>query len=297
MTGTSHGAGVSRRRARRCIRRRGAGRDAGALAVEVGVEQRVERDHALVVGRALGHEVDDDARLLARVHAHDPADALLVDAARRGRREVHADGRARRVPALGEQHRVDQDVDLAALVGGQRLGQAHRRRAAADGLGLDPGGAELHREVVRVVDAGGVDDPGRVVEAVAVEARGSLVERLVVEHRGQRALLEVAADDRHLVDRGHRRHAQAAQRRDQPAARGVGQRQVVHRGREDVRDLLRDQLLGRRHPDVDRLREAADRRRSSSRRAPCGPRRRSRAGTPRGRCRRRGARTRRRSGS
>src|SRR5579864_837582 len=41
--------------------------------------------------------------------------------------------------------------------------------------------------------------------------------------------------------------------------RRVGQRQVVDRGREDVRDLLRDQLLGRGHADVDRLAEAADR--------------------------------------
>ena len=55
-------------------------RDAGALAVEVGAEQRVQRDHAVVVGRALLDEVDDDARLLARVQAHDPADPLLVDA-------------------------------------------------------------------------------------------------------------------------------------------------------------------------------------------------------------------------
>src|SRR5207245_11286937 len=35
--------------------------DASALAVEVGVEERVERDDALVVRRALRDEVDDDA--------------------------------------------------------------------------------------------------------------------------------------------------------------------------------------------------------------------------------------------
>ena len=77
--------------------------------------------------------------------------------------------------------RVDEDVDLAALVGGERLGELHRRRAAADRLGLEPGGAELLREVVGVVDAGRVDDARRRVEAVAVEARGGLVQRLVVE--------------------------------------------------------------------------------------------------------------------
>ena len=112
-----------------------------------------------------------------------------------------------------------------------------------------------------MVDAGRVDDARRGVEALAVERRRRHVQRLVVERRGERALLEVAADDRHGVDRCDRRHAQAAQRCDQPAPRGVRERQVVDRGREDVGDLLRDQLLGRGHADVDRLAEAADRRR------------------------------------
>ena len=111
-------------------------RDPRALPVEVGVEQRVERDDALGVRRALRDEVDDDPRLLARMDAHDPADPLLVDALRGRRREVHDDGRARRVPALGEQHRVDQDVDLAALVGGEDRGELDRRRPAGDRLGL-----------------------------------------------------------------------------------------------------------------------------------------------------------------
>ena len=110
-----------------------------------------------------------------------------------------------------------------------------------------------------MLDARGVDDARRVLEPLAVEARGGLVQGLVVEHRGQGALLEVAADDRHRRDRGGRRHAQAAQRRDQPAAGGVAERQLVDRGGEDVRDLLGDQLLGRRHADVDRVGEAADR--------------------------------------
>src|SRR5439155_21821275 len=132
-----------------------------------------------------GDEVAEDARVVARVRAHGPADALLVDALRRGRREVHDYGRAGRVPALGEQHRVDQDVDLAALVGGERLGELDRGRAAADGRRLQPGGAELLGQVVGVVDPGGVHDPRGVVEAVPIEARGRLVERGVVEHGGQ----------------------------------------------------------------------------------------------------------------
>jgi hypothetical protein len=221
----------------------------------------VERDDALVVRRPLRHEVDDDAGLLARMEPHDPTDPLLVDAARRGRGEMHADRRARRVPALGEQLRVDQDVDLAALVAGERLGEAHRRRTSGDGLRLQARGAELLREVVRMVDTGRVDDARRVVEAVAVEARRRLVQCPVVEGPGEDLLIEVAADDRHRVDRRHRRDAQVAERRDQAAAGGILQRQVVHRGGEDVGDLLRDQLLGRGHPDEDRLRERADRRR------------------------------------
>ena len=55
----------------------------------------MQRDDALGVRGRLGHEVDDDAGFLPGVRAHDPADALLVDAARRGRGEVHADGCAR----------------------------------------------------------------------------------------------------------------------------------------------------------------------------------------------------------
>ena len=102
--------------------------------------------------------------------------------------------------------------------------------------------------------------PGRVFEAVAVEARGGLVQRHVVEHLRQRALVEVAADDRHRVDRRHRRHAQAAERRDQAAAGSVLERQVVDGRREDVGHLLGDQLLRRRHADVDGVGEAANRR-------------------------------------
>ena len=146
-----------------------------------------------------------------------------------------------------------------ALVGGEDLGELDRRRPPADRLGLEPGGAELLRQVVRVVDARRVDDARRRVEAVAVQARRGLVQSRVVEHGGECALLEVAADDRDGVDRGGGRNAEVAQRRDQAAPGCVLQREVVDGGREDVRDLLRDQLLGRGHPDVDRVGEAADR--------------------------------------
>ena len=174
-------------------------------------------------------------------------------------REVHAHRCARRVPAFGEQLRVDQDVDLAALVGGERLGQSCGRCLPGDRLRLQPGGAELLREVVRVLDSGGVDDSGRGAEALAVEARRGLVQGLVVERGRQRSFLEVATDDRNRVDRRRGRHAHAAERSDEAAPGSVRERKIVDRGREDVRDLLRDQLLGRRHPDVERFVERADR--------------------------------------
>ena len=57
--------------------------DDRAAAVDVAVEQLVQRDDRLVVGRRGVHEVDDDARLLAGVAARDAADPLLVDRASR----------------------------------------------------------------------------------------------------------------------------------------------------------------------------------------------------------------------
>jgi hypothetical protein len=81
----------------------------------------------------------------------------------------------------------------------------------------------------------------------------------VIEGRCKSALLEVAADDRDGVDGGRRWDAHGAKRGDQSAPRGVAERQVVDRGGEDVRDLLRDQLLGRGHADEQRLVECADR--------------------------------------
>ena len=111
--------------------------DDRAAAVDVAVEQAVQRDDRLVVGGRRVDEVDHQPRLLARVAAGDAADALLVDAPRGGRREVHADRRPGRVPALGEQHRVAEHVDLAALEGGEDLGQLALRRLARDRPGVD----------------------------------------------------------------------------------------------------------------------------------------------------------------
>ena len=97
--------------------------DDRAAAVDVAVEQRVQRDDGIVVLGGRVHEVDDQPRLLARVPARDAPDALLVDALGGRRRQMHADGRPRAVPALGEQLCVDQHVDVAALVAREDLGQ------------------------------------------------------------------------------------------------------------------------------------------------------------------------------
>ena len=52
--------------------------------------------------------------------------------------------------------------------------------------------------------------PGAIAETVGVVAGRGHVERLVVERRGEQALVEVAADDRHVAQGGARPHAQAA---------------------------------------------------------------------------------------
>ena len=180
-----------------------------AASVDVAVEQAVQGDDRLVVGRGRVDEVDDQARLLAGVAAGDAAHALLVDAARGGRGQVHADRRARRVPALGEQHRVAEHVDLAALEPGQDLGQLALRGLARDGLGVDARVLECLGDVVRVLDAGRVDEAGDLAEARLVEVGDRDVERGLVKQLGQLLLVEVLVDlalaQRHLGDRAHAR--------------------------------------------------------------------------------------------
>ena len=198
--------------------------------------------------------------LLAAVQAHDPADALLVDAAAGRRREVHADRGPRSIPALGQELRVDEHVDVAALVGRERRRQCARRRAPADRARTQPGRAHGRGHALGVIDARRVDDSRAMIEAVAVEHRGGHVERLVVERLRQRALVVVAADDRHVAQARAGLDAQRTQRRDDAAPHGVGQREVRHLGGEHVADVLLQQLVGGRHADVDRAAEAPDRR-------------------------------------
>ena len=236
-----------------------------AAAVDVAVEQAVQGDDRLVVGGGRVDEVDHQAGLLARVAAGDAADALLVDATRGGRREVHADRRAGRVPALGEQHRVAEHVDLASLEPGEDLGQLALRRLAGDGAGVDPGVLEGLGDVGRVLDAGGVDDARHAAEARAVEVGDRDVERRLVEQLGQLLLVEVlvhlALAQRHLGDRPHpgpRRDPDAAQRRDHAAAGGLGEVEAGGLGGEEVGDVAGDQRAGRGHADEDRARPGAD---------------------------------------
>ena len=203
--------------------------------------------------------------LLAGVAAGDAADPLLVDPLRGGRREVHADRRPRRVPALGEQHRVAEDVDLAALEGGEGLGQLALRRLAGDGAGVDPEVAHRLGDVVGVLDAGGVDDAGDALEARAVEVGDRDVERPLVEQLGELLLVEVlvdlAAAQRHVGERPHarpRRDPDAAQRRDHAATRRLGEIEARGLGREEVGDVAGDQGAGRGHADEDRALPVAD---------------------------------------
>src|SRR5919108_439391 len=158
------------------------------------------------------------------MRAHDPADTLLVDATAGGRREMHADRGARGVPTFGEKHRVDENVDLSALVRGECLGEADGRRTAADRLSLQTCCAKLTSEVVGVLYAGRVDDPRRIVEADAIQARSGLVDELVVEDLGEDLLVVVAADDRHGGNGCGRAHAQAAQGSDEAAPGGIAER-------------------------------------------------------------------------
>ena len=171
-----------------------------------------------------------------------------------------------RVPALGEQHRVAEHVDLAALEGGEDLGQLALRRLAGDGAGVDAGVPERLGDVDGVLDAGGVDDAGdalRKRELVEVGDRG--VERALVEQLGQLLLVEVlvhlALAQRHVGDRPHaraRRDADAAQRRDHAAARGLGEVEARGLGREEVGDVAGDQRAGRGHADEDGALPVAD---------------------------------------
>ena len=239
--------------------------DDRAAAVDVAVEQAVEGDDRLVVAGRGVDEVDDEAGLLARVAAGDAADALLVDPLGGGRREVHADRRPGGVPALGEQHRVAEDVDLAALEGGERLGQLALRRLAGDGAGVDAELAHRRGDVVGVLDAGGVDDAGHALEARAVEVGDRDVEGALVEQLGELLLVEVlvdlAAAQRHVGERPHaraRRDPDAAQRRDHAAARGLGEVEARGLGREEVGDVAGDQRAGRGHADEDRALPVAD---------------------------------------
>ena len=197
--------------------------DDRAAAVDVAVEQLVQRHDRLVVHRRRMDEVDHDARLLAGMAPGDAPDALLVHPPRGGRREVHADGRARGVPALGEQHRVHEHVDLAALEIGQDARQLALGRLARDRLRAHARGLEGDRHVVGVLDARAVDDARQVLEPHAVEVGHGGVERALVEQRGQFFEVEVLVDLA-LAQRDLRKRAHVRARRDADAPQRVRSR-------------------------------------------------------------------------
>ena len=152
-----------------------------AAAIDVAIEQAVQgHDRVVVRGRGV-HEVHDDPRLLARGPPRDSTHALLVHAPGGGRGQVHAHRRARRVPALGQQLRVDQHVDVVALVSGEDAGELALGRLTRDSLGLDARLDEGLGHVMGVAHAGGVDHAGHVLEADPVEVGHGRVERALVE--------------------------------------------------------------------------------------------------------------------
>ena len=196
------------------------------------------------------------------------AHALLVDALGRGGGQVHADGGAGAVPALGQQLGVDEDVDLARLVVGQDPGQLALGRLARDALGLDADVAEGLGDVVGMLDAGGIDDPRHPVEARLIKVGDGHVERSLVQQLGQHLLVELgvnlAAAQRHLGDGAHARagrNADAAQRRDDAPAGGLSQVEAAGLGGEEVGDVAGDERAGGRHADEDGARPGTDRRR------------------------------------
>ncbi len=171
-----------------------------------------------------------------------------------------------RVPALGEQLRVDQHVDVPALVAREDLRELALGGLAGDALRLEAFGAEGLGEVVGVLHAGRVDDPGHAVEARLVEVRRGHVERLLIEQRGQLLLVELgvhlAAAQRHLGDRAHPNaggDAHASQRRDHPPSRRLSEVEARGLSGEEVGDMARDQRARGGHADEDRARPVADR--------------------------------------
>jgi hypothetical protein len=86
---------------------------------------------------------------------------------------------------------------------------------------------------------------------------------VLVEQLGEHLLVELgvdlAATQRNLGDRAHPgagRDADAAQRRDHPAARRLGEVEARGLRGEQVGDVARDQRAGRGHADEDRPRPA-----------------------------------------
>jgi hypothetical protein len=142
--------------------------------------------------------------------------------------------------------------------GGQGGGELARRRPTRDGSRLDADGPHRRRHASGVVHARRVDDAGSIAEPVEVEQGGRHVQRLVVERCRELLLVEVAADDLHPLERGPRTHADGAERRDDALLDRLVEREVRDLGREDVADVLLQQLVGGRHADVRRRVEPAD---------------------------------------
>ena len=152
---------------------------------------------------------------------------------------------------------------VAALTGfARRIGKHPVVAADTPGFVVNHAGRAYGPEALRIV-AQGIATP-REVDLLMKEAAGFRM--------GPFELLDlVGADVAHAVMVSiYERYFGDPLYQQKAAARAGGYRgclgvpmvregQVVDRRGEDVRDLLRDQLLGRRHADVHRLEEAAHR--------------------------------------
>ena len=219
----------------------------------------------LVVGGGGVNEVDYQSGLLAGGAAGDAADSLLVDPPGGRRRQMHADRRPRRVPPLGQEHRIAQHIDLATLEGSKDLGQLALRRFSRNRARHDTGVLKGLGDILCVLHSSGVKDAGNFSKARLVEVCDRKVEGLLVQQRGELLLIEVlinlAFSQRYLGDRPHprtRRNTEATQRRNHAPASCLSEVKARGLSREEVGDVAGDQRPGRRHPNVDGAGPGAD---------------------------------------
>jgi hypothetical protein len=138
------------------------------------------------------NEVHNNPGFLTWMAAGYTAHTLLIDPLGSCGGKVEADSCARGVPTLGEELCVDEYVNLASLVIREHPGKVTLGRLTTDRLSLDANVAEGTRNIVRVPNAGGIDNTRRVTETGSVEIRNGKVEGQLVEYLGKHFLIELS---------------------------------------------------------------------------------------------------------